>query len=169
MTGTTTAKTTTQVYRVFIKASREKVWEAITSPEWTQRYGYRGMTTYDLRPGGAFETHATEEMKQYGLPEVVVDGEVIESDPPRKLVHTYRFLFDEATTAEGFTTITWELEGAEIDNADAVGSTRLTIIHELEGAPTMAAMVDGAVPNAGGGWPWILSDLKTLLETGATL
>lgn len=109
---------TTHVCEVYIKAPPQTIWDAITTPEWTARYGYRGPASYDLRPGGAYKAHATPFMIQMGLPEVVVDGEVIEAVPPSKLVQTYRFKVSE--------------QGA-------------------------------------GGWSWILSDLKTLLETGSSM
>ena len=51
--------TTTQVYRVYIKATPQAIWDAITKPEWTARYGYTGFVSYDLRPGGAYEVRAT--------------------------------------------------------------------------------------------------------------
>ena len=93
---------TTQVYRVFIKATPQAIWDAITKPEWTQRYGYRAIAEYDLRPGGAYRgvRHAPE-MQAMGMPEVVVDGEVIEADPPRKLVHTWRFLWTTRSRPRG--------------------------------------------------------------------
>ena len=98
-----------------------------------------------------------------GLPDVVIDGTVIETDPPRKLVHTYRFLFSDAMKSEGFTRVTWEIEKA------AAGFSRLTVTHELEGAPIMAGMVSSKFSELGtGGWSWILSDMKSLLETGST-
>jgi uncharacterized protein YndB with AHSA1/START domain len=158
MTKTTIA--TTQVYRVFIKSTPEAIWTAITTPEWREKYGYGGRTEYELRPGGAYKSFATEAMKQYGGPEVIADGEVIESDPPRKLVQTWRALWDPEMVAEGFKRLTWEIvEGPG-------GVTTLTVTHELEGAPKTAAQVSGEIPQAGGGWSFILSDLKTLLETG---
>ena len=61
-TMTTQTATTTQVYRVYIKATPEAIWDAITKPEWTQRYGYGGSAEYDLRPGGALPSSASEEM-----------------------------------------------------------------------------------------------------------
>lgn len=85
---TTETKVTTQVYRVYIKAAPEAIWDAITKPEWTRKYGYQGIAEYDLRPGGTFRSLAPPEMQAMGMPEVVVDGEVIEADPPRKLVPT---------------------------------------------------------------------------------
>ena len=162
MTGTTQAPATTQVFRVHIKATPEAVWDAITSPEWTERYGYRARSEYDLRPGGAFRSLANEGMLQAGAPEVVVEGEVLESDPPRRLVQTWRMLFGPELIAEPMTRVTWEI-------VDENGVARLTVTHELEGAAAHSALVTGDVPEAGGGWPFILSDLKTLLETGTAL
>jgi uncharacterized protein YndB with AHSA1/START domain len=170
---TTTTATTTQVYRVYIKATPEKIWQAITDPEWTNRYGYTGFVHYDLRPGGALKVVANDEFKAaaeaqgYPCPDVIVDGEVIEADPPRKLVTTWRLLMDPETAAEGFTRITYEIKPLD------VGYTSLTLVHELDGAPKLAALVSGQMEDAGegggGGHAWVLSDLKTLLETGAPM
>ena len=160
----TETRLTTQVYEIYIKASPQAIWDAITSPEWTAKYGYRGLAEYDLRPGGAYRGRTSPEMQSFGLPAVAVDGEVVESDPPRKLVQTYRFLFSEEMKAEGFTRLTWEIEPTQS------GFTRLTVTHQLEGAPIMAGMVAGKFSEMGtGGWSWILSDLKTLLETGTAM
>ena len=164
MTTMTETAVATQMYRVYIRATPEAVWEAITSPEWTARYGYRGPAEYDLRPGGAYRAIATPEMQAVGMPEVVVDGQVLEADPPRKLVQTYRFLWDADLAAET-SQVTWEVE------EDDGGATRLTVTHELQNAPKTAAVVQGAgrLFEGGGGWSWILSDLKTLLETGSAV
>jgi len=162
----TTTTATVQIHRVYIKATPAAIWEAIISPEWTARYGYQGPVDYDLRPGGAFRALATPMMREFGMPEVVVDGEVVECDPPNKLVQTYRFLFNGDTEAEGFTTLTWQIE---VEN-DSL--TRLTVTHDVTDAPLHAAMVAGGeskLAEGGGGWPWILSDLKTLLESGSGL
>ena len=88
MATTTEARVTTQVYRVFIKAAPQAIWDAITSPEWTDRYGYGGRTEYELRPGGVYRARASEAMRAMGAAEIVIDGEVVEADPPRKLVQT---------------------------------------------------------------------------------
>ena len=160
-TGTTT-DTTTQVYRIFIKATPQAIWDAITKPEWTERFGYGVRDEYDLRPGGAYRGRANAGMLAMGFPEVVVDGEVIESDPPRKLVITWRMAMDPTLNAEGFTRLTYEIvEGKG-------GVSRLSVIHDLAGRPGHAAMVAGVLqgPGQGGGWLWILSDLKSLLERG---
>ena len=101
MTASIRAATTvtTQVFRVHIKATPERIWDAITTPEWTARYGYRGPSEYDLRPGGAFRSLANEGMKAIGAPDVVVEGEVLEVDPPRRLVQTWRMLFEPSQAA----------------------------------------------------------------------
>ena len=158
------SETTVKVFEIYIKALAEKVWEAITTPEWTARYGYKALSEYDLRPGGAFVTRSNEQMRAMGLAEVIIDGEVIEADPPHRLVQTYRFLFTDQNKAEGFTRLTWEIE------LTPGGFTRLTVTHDLTGAPMGAGMVTSKFSNqGGGGWNWILSDLKSLLETGENL
>jgi uncharacterized protein YndB with AHSA1/START domain len=159
---------TTQVYRVYIKATPEAIWAAITKPEWTERYGYTGLVDYDLRPGGAYVVRPTEPFKAAGaeqgrqIPDVVIEGEVLEADPPRRLVTTFRMLMDPDMAAEPATRVTHEIkEGPN-------GVCSLTLTHELEGSPRLAALVSGQFEDqgAGGGHAWILSDLKTLLETG---
>jgi uncharacterized protein YndB with AHSA1/START domain len=158
------ASVMTQVYEVYIRTTPQAIWEAITSPEWTVKYGYKGAIDIELRPGGAYRAHATPEMQQFGMPDVVIDGVVEEADPPRKLVHTYRFLFSEPMKAEGFTRVTWEIEKV------SAGFCRLSVTHELGGAPIMASMVASKFSEQGtGGWNWILSDLKSLLETGRAM
>jgi len=163
--------TTTQVYRVYIKATADEIWTAITDPEWTNRYGYEGYVHYDLHPGGALKVLPNEafaaahaEFAGAPCPEVLIDGEVIEADPPHKLVTTWRMLMDPDVAAEGFTRLTYEIK--ELD-----GFCSLTVVHDLEGAPKLAAIVGGAQEEfgAGGGHAWILSDLKSLLETGSRM
>lgn len=104
-------------------------------------------------------------------PELVVDGEVIEADPPRKLVHTFRMLMDPTVAGEGHTRVTWEL----IPITDDV--TKVIVTHDVTDAPATASMVngdgevgnEGGEANGGGGWDQILSALKTVLETGEPL
>jgi uncharacterized protein YndB with AHSA1/START domain len=166
MTSAAPTATTTQVYRVWIKATPEAIWDAITKPEWTARYGYGGIPEYELEAGRPYLVHPSEPMASMeGVPDVIIDGEVLESDPPRRLSLTWRMLMDPGMQAEGFTKLTYEIE--PVDG----GATRLTVIHELEGAPMLAAMVGGEheAEGAGGGWAWVLSDLKSLLETGSRL
>jgi uncharacterized protein YndB with AHSA1/START domain len=165
MTTAAATTVTIQVYRVYIKATPEAIWDAITKPEWTERYGYGGRAEYDLRPGGAYRGTTNDGMRAMGAPDVAVDGEVIEVDPPRKLVQTWRMVMDEEMAKEGFTRLTYEIE------AGKGGVTRLTVTHDLQGAPKLAVMIGGGLEDtgAGGGWSWVLSSLKTLLETGEPL
>jgi DNA-binding transcriptional ArsR family regulator/uncharacterized protein YndB with AHSA1/START domain len=160
-TATETA-VTTQVYRIWIKATAQQVWTAITSPDWSHRYGYGGYVSFDLRPGGAFSAKADERGKQYGMPEDLLEGEVVEVDEPRKLVQTWHPIWSPEIAAEPHTRLTYELEETD-------GVTRLTLTHELAGAPLAAAQAGGSDGPTGGGWAEVLSDLNTLLETGSAL
>jgi uncharacterized protein YndB with AHSA1/START domain len=166
MSTQTETAVATQVYRVYIKATPEAIWDAITKPEWTQTYGYQGIVEFDaLRPGGKYRFLAPPQMQEMGMPEVVVDGEVVDADPPRRLVQTWHPLWSEDIAAET-TRVTYDIE------EDDAGVTRLTVTHELDGAPVTAAqvgMTDTRMLEGGGGWPMILSDLKSLLETGKSL
>ena len=164
MTSTQTS-ITTQIHRVYIRADQQAVWDAIVSPEWTAKYGYGVIADYDLRPGGAFRGLAREELKEHGAPDVCADGEILGVDPPRRLVLTWRMLMDDALAAEGFTKLTYEIEPA------GEGVVKLTVTHELDGAPELAKMVSGGRESegAGGGWARVLSDIKSLLETGEPL
>jgi len=157
--------TTVQMYRVWIKATPQAIWDAITDPDWTDRYGYQGRVEFDLRPGGAFRAGASADMKAYGAPDVVIEGEVIEADPPRKLVQTWHPIWTEEAAAERPTRLTYEIQEGEN------GVSKLTVTHDVAGAPSVAAQVSGALEDAGagGGWAFVLSDLKSLLETGSAL
>jgi uncharacterized protein YndB with AHSA1/START domain len=145
---TATEVQTTQVYNIVIKATPEAVWEAITKPEFTERYFYGARITVaadhysSLGPGG----------------DVWGDEAVYEYDPPRKLVHGWRSRYSPELADEDESRVTWEIEPQ--DN----GTCLLTVVHDrLEGAPKTAASV------AGVGWMTVLSGLKTLLETGKPL
>ena len=165
MTTMAQTSTTTQVYRVYIMATPEAIWDAITRPEWTEKYGYGGRGVYDLRPGGAYRGYTSEEMRANGAPELAVDGEVVEADPPHRLVQTWRLVMDPEMAAQGFTRLTYEIAPGEGD------VTKLTVSHELDGAPLLARLMSGGMEaeGAGGGWSFVLSGLKTLLETGEGL
>jgi uncharacterized protein YndB with AHSA1/START domain len=139
---------TTQVYNIVIKATPEVVWDAITKPEFTERYFYGSRITVSpdhyssLGPGG----------------DVRGDEPVYEFDPPHKLVHGWRSRYDPELADEDESRVTWEIE------AQDDGTCLLTVVHDrLEGAPKTAADV------AGVGWMTVLSGLKTLLETGEPL
>lgn len=161
--GPTTA--TTQVYRVYIKATPQAIWDAITKPEWTERYGYGGRGEYDLRPGGAYRGYTSLGMRAAGAPDLAIDGEIVEAEPPWRLVQTWRMVMDEAMAAEGFTRLTYEIKEG------GTGVSRLTVTHELASTPRLAVLMSGGMEDegAGGGWSWVLSSLKTLLETGSEI
>lgn len=158
-TEATPIVTTVQINRIYIRATAQAIWDAITRPEWTEKYGYGGRVDFDLRPGGTYRSVANAEMQAAGMPEVVVDGEVIESDPPHTLVQTWRACW----TDEPATRLTYTI------SEKANGVCCLTVTHDLTGAPATAAMVAGTVEGAGGGWAEVISDLKSLLETGTSL
>ena len=139
-----------QIYTVFIRAPREKVWDAITKPEFTHRYFYGSQPTRPWKVG------ETQVFTEYGTDRLLVEGEVIEYDRPRRLVHSWLVHYGEDLLAEGPSRVTWELEETD-------GITKLTTIHD--DFPSGSKVYD----NVAGGWPYILSGLKTLVETGAPL
>jgi uncharacterized protein YndB with AHSA1/START domain len=145
---TTATALTTQVYQVFIKATPEQIWDAITKPEWTARYFY-----------GARISVVPDAYRSLGpADEVWGESDVAEFDPPRKLVHGWRSMYDPDMAAEEESRVTWEIEPQD------GGYSLLTVTHDqLEGAPKTAASV------AGVGWMMVLSGLKTVLETGESL
>ena len=167
----TTTTTTTEVQRVYIKTTAQRIWDAITKPEWTARYGYTGLVDFDLHPGRPYVVRPSEgfragaEAGGFPCPDVIVDGEVLEVDEPYRLVTTWRMLMDPTTAEEPFTRLTYEIK--ELPG----GYCSLTVVHECEGAPRTLAMVAGSDEDlgAGGGHAWVLSDLKTLLETGEAM
>jgi uncharacterized protein YndB with AHSA1/START domain len=149
------------VHQIYIKASQQAVWDAITDPKWNGKYGYQAVSEYELKPGGKYRVRANAQMKGFGLPDIILDGEVVEVKPITRLVHTYRWLFNDQHKAEGFTRLTWEIEPT------SAGFCRLTVTHDVTGAPLMAAATQTPFnEQGGGGWNWILSDMKSLLETG---
>ena len=154
---------TVQVYRVYIRAKAQAIWDAITRPEWVHKYGYACPAEFDLRPGGAYRAFANEAMKAHGVKDSIIVGEIIESDPPRKLVQTWHPIWSPDAAAEKPTLLTYLIE--EQPN----GTCRLTLTHDLAGAPSLVPMVNGDNEQAGGGWSFVLSDLKSLLETGKAL
>jgi len=150
-----------KVFEIYIRATPEQIWEAFTSPEWSRKYGYQVIYDYDLRPGGRFQARPNDVMRQMGLPDPIIDGEVVEAQKPNRLVQTYRFLFSKEDEAEGFTRITYDIQPTES------GFCRVTITHDVTNAPRMARAISSQYNRQGaGGWGWILSDLKSLLETG---
>jgi uncharacterized protein YndB with AHSA1/START domain len=162
----TAIPTTIQTYRAYIRATPEAIWNALTQPEWSVKYGYAPVVDYDLRVGGRFLAYPNQGMKQFpGIPDVIIDGEILELSMHRKLVQTWRMLMEPALAAEGFTRVTVEIEPVRD------GVSRLTVTHDVSGAPQLAALVAGTLESRGarGGWYEVISGLKTLLETGAQL
>ena len=146
---TTVTAQTTQVYQLFIRATPEAIWEAITDPAFTEQYFY----------GTRIET-TPERRRVFAMndPDGFGDDRILEYDPPRKLVHGWHAKWSEELAAEEESRVTWEIEPQED------GTTLLTLIHDqLEDAPKTAASVSGV------GWMRVLSGLKTLTETGTPL
>jgi uncharacterized protein YndB with AHSA1/START domain len=145
---TTTTTPTNQIYSIFIRATAEEIWAAITRPEFSAEYFY-----------GARITVSPERYRSLGPDDSVwAEEEVYDYEPPRRLAHSWRSLYDAEMAEEEPSRVTWEIEPQE------GGYCRLTVTHDrLEGAPKTAASV------AGPGWMMVLSGLKTLLETGRPL
>jgi uncharacterized protein YndB with AHSA1/START domain len=140
--------TTTQVYQVFIKATPERIWEAITTPEFTAKF-FHGARIELV--GDRYISHGPDNSTW-------ADEPVLESDPPRRLVHGWRSLYNEEAANEPMSRVTWEIEPAQ------GGVCKVTVVHDqLEDSPKTAASVSGE------GWMFVLSGLKTLLETGEPL
>jgi len=152
MTTTEMQNLTVQVYQVFIKATPEQIWDAITKPEFTERYFHGVRSDFDLRPGGHYRQTVGD------TDQLATQGEVLEADPPRRLSHTWTSLYDPQMAVEEPSRVTWEIEARDD------GTALLTVTHDqLEGAPKTAVGVYGT------GWMGVLSSLKTLLETGEPL
>jgi uncharacterized protein YndB with AHSA1/START domain/biotin operon repressor len=137
-----------KVFEIYIKTSPERLWEAITDPEIRSRYNFGAAVRSDWTVGSRLEMGAP---KAAGL---LGEGVILEVDPPRRLVHTMTALWGDDVRAEGASRVTWEIE--------PVGdSCRLTVTHDQ--------LREGANEQLYGGWPMILSGLKTWLETGELL
>ena len=138
----------TQLYQVFIKATPERIWAAIVEPDLTEQYFH----------GARIENTPEHHISHGPDGSVWGDGSVLEYDPPRKLVHEWRSLYDPDLAKEEPSRVTWEIEPRD------GGYCLLTLTHDkLDGAPKTAASV------AGEGWMLVLSGLKTLLETDRPL
>jgi uncharacterized protein YndB with AHSA1/START domain/DNA-binding transcriptional ArsR family regulator len=137
-----------KVFEIYIRTTPERLWEAITDPEVRSKYQFGVRVASDWKPGSGIElTHAN-------APGPLGEGEVLEADPPRRLVHSMVALWSDDAKAEGTSRVTWEIE--------PVGdSCRLTLTHD--------ELREGASEEIYGGWPMILSGLKTWLETGELL
>jgi DNA-binding transcriptional ArsR family regulator/uncharacterized protein YndB with AHSA1/START domain len=147
--GTEVRTKPTHVFAIYIRTTPERLWDAITTSEFTRRYYYSSTVDSDWTAGSPV-VYAIE-----GQPAIV--GEVIESDPPRKLVCSFDARWDDDVAPDAPSRITWEV--AE----EGPGVCRLTVVHDGFDEET------ATFEQIGGGMPFILSGLKTLLETGVPL
>ena len=137
-----------KVFEIYIKTTPERLWEAITDSEIRSKYNFGVLIDSDWTPGSGY---ATSHPSNAGP---LVEGENLEVDPPRRLVQSMRALWGDDVRKEGTSRVTWEIE--------PVGdSCRLTVTHDR--------LREGANDELYGGWPMILSGLKTWLETGELL
>jgi uncharacterized protein YndB with AHSA1/START domain len=135
------------VYTIYIASTPEKVWEALTRPEFSRQYFSGNAVEVDLRVGGAFVVRTPD-----GAPHI--SGEVIECDPPRKLTVTFNVDWPALIEKLGPTLVTYEIEAA----GDGV---KLTLVQSHD-----RPLGDDILSGGRAGWPVILSSLKSLLETG---
>jgi uncharacterized protein YndB with AHSA1/START domain/predicted transcriptional regulator len=141
-------KTMEKVFEVYIKTTPERLWEAITESELRQKYNFGVGIESEWTSGSSYRSvHPAAGV-------AIAEGENIEVDPPRRLVQSFTALWSEDVKAEGTSRVTWEIE-------QVADSCRLTVTHDQ--------LSEGANSELFGGWPMILSGLKTLLETGETL
>jgi uncharacterized protein YndB with AHSA1/START domain len=135
------------VFEIYIKTTPERLWEAITSEEMRKRYSFGVGTASEWTPGSEYKSAVP------GVVDIAI-GENLEVEPPRRLVQSFTALWSEDVQQEGASRVTWEIE--------PVGtSCRLRVTHDQLG--------EDANNELYGGWPMILSGLKTLLETGEDL
>jgi uncharacterized protein YndB with AHSA1/START domain len=150
MTATTVPAT--QTYHLFIRATPQQIWDAITKPEYSAGYLFGALVETTAQTGAPFRYHSPDHSTLWG------DDTVLDADPPHRLVVSYRGLYDPELAVEPVSRVTWRLEPGHD------GPTLLTVVHDqLEHAPRTAERV------AGTGWMRVLSGLKTLLETGRPL
>ncbi len=141
-------RTMEKVFEIYIKTTPEKLWEAITDPALRAKYNFGVGVQSDWTQGSRYESSHL----QAGVP--IAEGENLEVNPPRRLVQSFTAVWSDDVKNEGTSRVTWEIEKVE-------DSCRLTVVHDQ--------LNEGANDELFGGWPMILSGLKTLLETGENL
>jgi uncharacterized protein YndB with AHSA1/START domain len=135
-----------KVFEIYIKTTPELLWKAITDTEMRKKYNFGATVTSDWTKGSRYQGTGGEA--------TIFDGEILEIDPPRRLVQSFRALWSEDVENEGTSRVTWEIE--------PVGdSCLLRVTHDQ--------LRESANTQIYGGWPMVLSGLKTLLETGDML
>jgi uncharacterized protein YndB with AHSA1/START domain len=137
-----------KIYEIYIRTTPERLWEAITDPDIRSKYNFGAAVISDWKVGSSLEMGVTALGMQLG------EGEVLEVDPPHRLVHTMTALWSDEVRSEGASRVTWEIE-------QVADSCHLTVTHD--------ELRDGANDQLYGGWPMILSGLKTWLESGDLL
>jgi len=137
-----------KVFEIYIRTTPERLWEAITDPAIRARYHFGVRAESAWTPGSSYAlVHA-------GADGPLAEGENLVVEPPRRLVQTMNVKWSHEAASEGTSRVTWEIE--------PVGdSCRLTVVHDQ--------LSENAPEEIYGGWPMILSGLKTWLETGETL
>jgi uncharacterized protein YndB with AHSA1/START domain len=143
-----TEATMEKVYEIYIRTTPERLWEAITDPDARAVYQFGSSVRSAWTPGSRIEMGSPRAEGLLG------EGEVLEADPPHRLVHTMVALWSDDVHREGVSRVTWEIE-------PVADSCRLTVTHDQ--------LREGANPELYGGWPMIISGLKTYLETGERL
>jgi uncharacterized protein YndB with AHSA1/START domain/biotin operon repressor len=141
-------RTMEKVFEIYIKTTPERLWEAITDPALRAKYSFGVGAQSDWTPGSTYEA------VHPGAGVTIAQGENLEVDPPHRLVQSFNALWSDDVRAEGTSRVTWEIEQVE-------DSCRLVVTHDQ--------LREGAHGELYGGWPMILSGLKTLLETGELL
>jgi uncharacterized protein YndB with AHSA1/START domain len=137
------------VYVTYIRTTPEKLWQALIDPEFTRRYWCETQQESTWEPGAPWRVMIPDGR-------VADSGQIIEIEPHRKLVHTWRNDFKPEFHVEGYSRLTYELE-------QVGGSVKLTLIHEIDKPDSK--LIDAVSK----GWPHILSSLKSMLETGEPL
>lgn len=143
------------VYVTLIATTPEKLWEAITSPEFTRQYWFDTEIVCDWKAGARVEYHWRGQISD--------DGEVLVSEPPRKLSYTFHPLLDDDLRGEPPSKVTFLIEPLDGRNGARGNAVQLTVIHDD------FEIGSKVFPQICSGWPYILSGLKTLLETGKSL
>jgi uncharacterized protein YndB with AHSA1/START domain/DNA-binding transcriptional ArsR family regulator len=137
-----------KVFEIYIKTTPERLWQAITDSEMKARYSFGVGIETDWAVGSPWKAVTPN------APGPISHGEILEIDPPRRLVQSFQALWSEEVEREGTSRVTWEIE-------PVADSCRLTVIHD--------ELPEHVNDEIFGGWPMILSGLKTLLETGEQL